>query len=76
MKVFFSAYPGGLYVDFHSHPTENLGLVSQGEFTLIWEDGKQEIFGVGDWYYIPENTLHASKLNEDSAFIEFWFEAQ
>ena len=76
VEVFFAAYPGGLYVDFHSHPTENVGLVSRGKFTLIWQDGREQSFGVGDWYHIPENTLHASRIDEETAFVEFWFEAK
>ena len=74
VEVCFAAYPAGLYVDFHTHDTENLGFVSSGKFTVIWQDGREQSFGVGDWYYIPENTTHASRIDEDTAFVEFWFD--
>lgn len=72
VDICFATYPAGLSNDFHTHPTDNVGVVTAGKFTLIMDDREQS-FGVGDWYYVPANKTHAARIEEDTVFVEFWF---
>lgn len=70
--IYFANYPAGFYIDFHTHPTHNIGVVTEGKFTLIM-DGKETVISVGEWYDIPAKKRHAARIEEDITFVEFWF---
>ncbi len=70
VDIYYATYEAGITIDFHSHTTDNFGVVTEGGFTLIM-DGKEQSFGVGDWYYIPANKIHAARFDEDTVDVEF-----
>lgn len=72
-EVLFARYPAGTKIDFHTHPTDNHGVITSGELVLIIADGEQR-YGPGDWYHVPAEQRHAARFEVDTAEIEFWFE--
>ncbi len=48
--VLFASYPAGSSIEAHSHDTDNIGMITQGELILTM-NGQTERFGVGDWYH-------------------------
>lgn len=68
--IYYAIYEAGITADFHSHETENFGVVTEGKFTLIVGDREQS-FGVGDWYHIPAHTMHAARFGADTVCVEF-----
>jgi quercetin dioxygenase-like cupin family protein len=44
----------GVHIPSHSSPSEQVGIVVQGEVTLTI-DGETRVCGVGDWWIIPAN---------------------
>ena len=73
-EVLFASYPAGSVIEPHSHETENVGIITQGELVLSMQ-GEEQRFGVGEWYHVPAGTEHAARFEVDSAEIEFWFDA-
>lgn len=73
--VLFASYPAGTVIDAHSHETENVGIITQGELILTM-DGKTERIAAGSWYHIPANKEHAAKFEVATSEIEFWFNAK
>jgi len=73
--VLFALYPAGTVIDFHTHETDNVGVITQGELILTM-DGKTERLAVGEWYHVPANREHAAKFEVETSEIEFWFNAQ
>lgn len=71
--VLFATYPAGTVIEPHAHPTNNVGVITKGQLTLIIE-GRRTTYGPGEWYHIAPNTEHAAEFGVDSAEIEFWFE--
>ena len=72
-EVLFATYPAGTSIEPHTHPTENVGVITKGQLTLTM-DGETTTYGIGDWYHVPANATHAATFAVDSAEIEFWFE--
>jgi quercetin dioxygenase-like cupin family protein len=70
--VLFASYPGGTVIPPHDHPTENVGVITQGELILI-VDGEEIHYRPGDWYHIPAKATHAARFEMDTSEIEFWF---
>jgi len=73
-EVLFASYPSGTEIDPHMHPTENCGVITEGELILI-VDGQESRYGPGDWYHLPPRQLHAARFEVDTSEIEFWFDA-
>ena len=73
--VLFASYPGGTVIDFHTHETDNVGVITQGELILTM-DGKTERVAVGEWYNVPANRKHAAKFEVETSEIEFWFDGR
>ena len=71
--VLFATYPAGTSIGVHRHDTDNVGVITAGELTLL-VDGEERTFGPGDWYHVPPNQDHAARFAVDTAEIEFWFE--
>lgn len=71
--VLFASYPAGTSIDFHTHRTENYGVITCGELILITADGERR-YVTGDWYHLMPQERHAARFDVDTAEIEFWFE--
>jgi len=74
-KVLFASYPAATTIDAHTHPTENCGVITQGEL-LLTVDGQEIRYGVGDWYHLRPKQLHAARFEVATSEIEFWFDVQ
>ena len=72
-EVLFASYPGGTTIEPHSHPTENVGVITRGELILITAAGERR-YGPGDWYHLDPNESHGARFEVETAEIEFWFE--
>jgi len=73
--VLFASYPAGTEIPAHSHDTENVGVITQGQLILTME-GKESRFGPGDWYHVSKNVEHSARFDKDTSEIEFWFKQQ
>ena len=70
--VLFASYPGGTVIPAHTHESENVGVITQGELILTL-DGEERRFGVGQWYHLEARKLHAARFEVETSEIEFWF---
>lgn len=70
--VLFASYPAGTSIDAHTHPTENVGVITEGVLFLT-VDGKETQYGPGDWYHIAADQEHAARFEVPTSEIEFWF---
>jgi quercetin dioxygenase-like cupin family protein len=70
--VLFASYPAGTEIAGHSHPTENVGVVTQGELILI-RDGTEHRYRPGDWYHLAAGERHAARFEVATCEVEFWF---
>lgn len=74
-EVLFASYPAGTNIETHTHPTRNVGVITEGELILISESGEQR-FGPGDWYSLDPEQEHAARFDVATSEIEFWFKAE
>ena len=72
-EVLFASYPAGTVIEPHTHPTENVGVVTRGELILITAQHEQR-YGPGDWYHLAPEQSHGARFEVDTAEIEFWFD--
>jgi quercetin dioxygenase-like cupin family protein len=70
--VLFASYPTGTTIEPHHHPTENIGVITQGELILV-VDGQEFRYGAGQWYHLSAGVVHAARFEKDTSEIEFWF---
>ena len=70
--VLFASYPAGTEIPTHTHDTENVGVITQGQLILSM-DGKESRYGPGDWYHVPKYAEHSARFDKDTSEIEFWF---
>lgn len=70
--VLFASYPAGTTIPLHSHETENVGVITQGELILTL-DGKETRYGPGMWYHVAARATHAARFEKKTSEIEFWF---
>jgi len=73
-EVLFASYPAGTNIEAHTHPTENVGVITEGELILI-VGGEERRYGKGDWYHIDAHEEHAARFDVATSEIEFWFSA-
>ena len=73
-EVLFASYPAGTSIDTHTHPSRNAGVITVGELILT-RDGRDERYGIGEWYRLEPNEPHAARFEVATSEIEFWFEA-
>ena len=73
-EVLFASYPAGTLIDPHTHPTRNVGVITEGELILT-VGGVESRYGPGAWYCIDANEEHAARFEVDTSEIEFWFTA-
>jgi quercetin dioxygenase-like cupin family protein len=71
--VLFASYPAGTSIDTHTHPTRNVGVITQGELRLTKGD-QESRYGVGDWYAVEANEEHSASFSTETSEIEFWFD--
>ncbi len=71
-EVLFASYPAGTTIEPHSHPTENCGVVTQGELILI-TDGEEARYTAGQWYHLRPGQEHAARFEIETSEIELWF---
>ncbi len=72
--VLFASYPAGTIIEPHAHETDNWGVITKGELILTL-NGEISRFGVGQWYHVPANAIHAAEFQVETDEIELWFEA-
>lgn len=70
--VLFASYPTGTDIPPHTHETDNVGVITQGELILIM-DGEEKHYKPGDWYHVPAQAVHAARFEQETSEIEFWF---
>lgn len=73
-KVLLASYPAGTVIASHSHDTANVGVITRGEL-LLTMDGVTRRIGAGEWYHVPAHKPHAAEFQQETAEIEFWFDA-
>lgn len=71
-EVLFASYPAGTVINTHTHPSRNVGVITEGELILTCGD-KVTRHGVGDWYQLDANEEHAARFDVATSEIEFWF---
>ena len=71
-EVLFATYPAGTSIAPHTHPTDNVGVITKGRLVLTIA-GTESQYGPGEWYHVPTGVEHAARFDSDSAEIEFWF---
>lgn len=71
-EVLFASYPAGTVIELHTHPTENVGVITQGKLFLT-VGGVERSYGPGDWYHLEANEEHAARFAVPTSEIEFWF---
>jgi len=71
-EVLFATYPAGTSIAPHTHPTNNVGVITKGQLSLTIDD-QVTTYGPGEWYHVPVGIEHAAQFDTDSAEIEFWF---
>ena len=71
-EVLFASYPAGTTIEPHTHPTENVGVITQGELILT-RGGEETRYGPGDWYHVDANEEHAARFEVETSEVEFWF---
>jgi quercetin dioxygenase-like cupin family protein len=72
-EVLFASYPAGTVIEPHTHPTRNVGVITEGELILT-KSGVESRYGVGDWYTLEPEEEHAARFEVATSEIEFWFE--
>lgn len=70
--VLFASYPAGTEIEPHTHPSENVGVITEGEL-LLTVGGAERRYGPGDWYHIEANAEHSARFEVPTSEIEFWF---
>jgi quercetin dioxygenase-like cupin family protein len=70
--VLFASYPPGTEIPNHVHDTDNHGVVTRGELILTMYGITRRV-GVGQWYHVPENVVHAARFDIETDEIESSF---
>ena len=71
-EVLFASYPAGTEIEPHTHPTENVGVITEGELILI-KGGEETRYGPGEWYHLNAEEDHAARFEVPTSEVEFWF---
>ncbi|WP_286264865.1 cupin domain-containing protein [Thalassotalea atypica] len=72
--ILFASYPADTVIGPHTHETENWGVITKGELILTL-NGIVSRYGIGQWYHVPANAVHAAEFKQETDEIEFWFES-
>lgn len=71
-KVLFASYPAGTVIEAHAHPSENVGVITEGELILT-KGGEETRYGPGEWYHLDPEEGHAARFDVATSEVEFWF---
>jgi len=71
-EVLFASYPAGTEIEPHTHPSENVGVITEGELILI-KGSEETRYGPGDWYHLDAGEEHAARFEVPTSEVEFWF---
>jgi quercetin dioxygenase-like cupin family protein len=71
--VLFASYPAGTFIEPHTHPTENVGVVTSGEL-IIGTDAGERRLAPGEWYHLSPEERHWARFDVETSEIEFWFD--
>jgi quercetin dioxygenase-like cupin family protein len=72
-EVLFASYPAGTSIEPHSHPSENVGVVTAGELIICTEAGERRV-APGEWYHLFPGERHWARFDVETSEIEFWFD--
>lgn len=72
-EVLFASYPAGMEIDTHHHDSENHGVVTAGELTMV-VNGEERRYTPGDWYFLSALEEHSASFRVNTSLIEFWFQ--
>jgi quercetin dioxygenase-like cupin family protein len=71
--VLFASYPAGTSIEPHSHPTENVGVVTSGQLIISTGAGERRL-APGEWYHLLPGERHWARFEVETSEIEFWFD--
>ena len=69
-KIGFLVYPPGATSGIHINPEPEIGMVVEGELTLVTRTGKQ-VYKAGSAFYLDTGSGHIA-LNETKSSVKFW----
>ena len=69
-KIGFLVYPPGATSGIHINPEPEIGMVVEGELTLVTRTGKQ-VYKAGSAFFLDTGSGHIA-LNETKAPLKFW----
>jgi len=69
-KIGLLIYPPGATSGIHINPEPEIGMVVEGELTLVTRTGKQ-VYKAGSAFYLDTGSGHIA-LNETNAPVKFW----
>lgn len=72
-EVLFASYPAGTVIEAHTHPSRNVGVITEGEL-LLTKGGVETRYTVGEWYMLEPDEEHAASFPVATSEIEFWFD--
>ena len=70
VKIGLLVYSPGATSGVHLNPEPEIGMVVEGELTLVTRAGKQ-VYKAGSAFYLPTGSGHIA-LNESKAPLKFW----
>jgi quercetin dioxygenase-like cupin family protein len=70
VKIGYLVYPPGATSGIHVNPEPEIGMVVEGELTLVTRTGKQ-IYKAGSAFFLETGSGHIA-LNESKAPVKFW----
>lgn len=69
-KIGYLVYPPGSSSGVHVNPEPEIGMVVEGELTLVTRTGKQ-VYKAGTAFFVETGSGHIA-LNEGKAPLKFW----
>ena len=69
-KIGFLVYPPGASSGIHINPEPEIGMVVEGELTMVTRTGKQ-VYKAGSAVFLEAGTGHIA-LNEGKVPVKFW----
>jgi quercetin dioxygenase-like cupin family protein len=70
VKIGYLVYPPGASSGIHVNPEPEIGIVVEGELTLVTRHGKQ-VYKAGSVIYLEAGSGHIA-LNETKSPVKFW----
>jgi quercetin dioxygenase-like cupin family protein len=70
VKIGYLVYPPGASSGVHLNPEPEIGIVIEGDLTLVTRRGKQ-VYKAGSAFLLETGSGHIA-LNESKALVKFW----